>query len=110
MPINSLTAQQRNFINSFCSRTLSDTELRLFNVKEGRVRLRDRIADVFNLRAIPDSELRAKYNALSGLLSSVKTNTNQWNVASQNLNKLAAQLNDSKVIPASLHGHVYEGW
>lgn len=108
--INSII-RQTNFVDSFCSKKLSDTELRLFNVKEGRVRLRDRIADLFSKKNLSESDFVTKHNNLRHLYSSLQLTNDQKELGEKNLKRLVKlSMPKEGSIPSSIPGPVYEGW
>lgn len=98
------TTQQANFINSFCARELSATELRLFHIEEGRVRLRDRIADIFSKKN-PEFDFQAKSKALHALCSNCSLTQDQSEIASKNFKTLYLLS-----IPKPSSGPIYSGY
>lgn len=114
--INSAT-QQANFINSFCSKNLSATELRIFNIEEGRVRIRDRIANFFSFSRGPTPaseglELAEKHKSIVKLGKEFGQSNNE--VFKTNLMNLEKIINPNKksnnIPPIPLSGVVYGGY
>lgn len=113
--INS-TIRHMNFIDSFCSKTLSDDHLRIFNVEEGRVRIRDRIVNFFpfSRASITGSELAAKYKSIVELgKESGQSNNEVFKTNLMNLEKIINPKNKSDDHqarpPYPLSGYVYDG-